>query len=201
MGERRKESSVNYRKLELVGVLLLTAGLFGCGPYTIEFRVQDVINAPGDELSRQMLDVDIVCLSPSEAERHPDIASGQMRSDVWFKARRGDGVSISDIPADQVYSFRGLREHDQMYVNYTSDTRKRGPLVPVLDGGERVVTVDVEHPTPGKKDSVLLIFGRFHDGRGGLLPTDAVRISPSPKAESKITVDVGKRNLTLISAE
>ena len=69
---------------------LLVAVLAGCGKYTVTFEVGDVINAHGDDASRTMLDVDIICLTKEEAERHPEIVNRTMLADAWFKARDTD---------------------------------------------------------------------------------------------------------------
>ena len=96
---------------------LLVAVLAGCGKYTVTFEVGDVINAHGDDASRTMLDVDIICLTKEEAERHPEIVNRTMLADAWFKARDTDYAMISDIKPRHIYALRrgetNLRERQR----------------------------------------------------------------------------------------
>ncbi len=58
-------------------VPFLAIWLLGCGNYTVIFRVQDVINTGGrGDNHAKLLDVDRVCLAPSDAEEHHRQARG-----------------------------------------------------------------------------------------------------------------------------
>lgn len=171
--------------------LLLT----GCGQYKLVFEVQDVINAPGDESRRQMLDVDVVTLTKEDSKAHPDVANGTMRSDEWFRARaRATGSkSIGDLGKNQVSAMRG---EGSEYANYTPDKRLGNPLSSVVEGGRREVPIEVHHGGFLAKESAIIVYGRFHDGKGGLLATDPVVISPPPPWNTTIHIDVGRTAMT-----
>lgn len=184
-------NSLRNRMLRLAGLLpaILAAG---CGGYTVTFRVQDVINAPTDESSRKRLDVDIVCLSKKDIDRHPDLASGGMRSDAWFAARRGapGAANINDINPKQILALRGKGPE---YAKYSSDDKVLGdPISSVRDGGQKSIVFKIKPPA----DNAMVIFGRFHDGRGGDASVSPVLIKPLPSWNTKLTIDVGTQKLT-----
>ena len=79
------------KRVSWVGLALIMM-LSGCGNYQITFEVADVINAPGTDLSGEMLDVDIVCLTKKDIENHPEIVQKTMRANEWFEARDEDAA-------------------------------------------------------------------------------------------------------------
>lgn len=182
----------------LFGLNVLMLAAVGCGNYTAKFQVQQVINAPDDERSRKQLDIDVVCIDKKLAEKHPRIANGSMRSDEWFKLRAERGTMIAEIPGSAIYSLRGT---GAAYANYTADTVKGPPLTSPADGGKTEVDLPFSFSRHGESGAVILVFGRFHDGKGGLLPTDPVRIAPPPSWNTKLLIDVGRRSLALKSEQ
>lgn len=176
-------------RLGLVLPLLICAG---CGGYTVRFQVQDVINAPTDESSRKRLDIDIVALTKKDMDRHPELANGGMRSDAWFKSRRGEAgaANISDISAKQIFALRGRGPE---YQGYSSDDRILGDAVSsVRDGGANLITHKIS-PSGAK---AFVIFGRFHDGRGGDASVSPLVISPLPEWDREVVIQVGAQKLT-----
>ena len=86
--------------------LPLVALLAGCGNYRITFEAADVINAWGEDITREDLDVDVLCLSSDDVKNHPEIVNGTMRSDEWFKARDEVDHKIGDISPKRIYALR-----------------------------------------------------------------------------------------------
>lgn len=181
-----------------IGLSVLLVASAGCGGYTAKFQIQQIVNAPDDERSRKQLDIDIVCLDKKLAEKHPRIANGSMRSDEWFKLRAERGTMIAEFPGGAIYSLRGT---GTAYANYTADTHKGPPLTSPADGGRNEVDVPFTFSRYGESGAVILVFGRFHDGKGGLLPTDPVRIAPPPSWNTKLLIDVGRRSLAYKGAK
>jgi hypothetical protein len=179
-------------------MLPLAALASGCGNYTIVLRVADIINAPGDDGSRQRLDIDIVCLSKTDADRHPDVANGGMRSDAWFKARMGMGAAIGDL-GRKVHALR-LQEGED-YKKYGNDTVIGGPLSSVADKGDKELTVRVNHSGWASGQAAIVIYGRFHDGKRGLLATEPVVVRPPPAWNTKVVVSVERTRLTRVEAD
>lgn len=187
---------MRHRAILWTPPILLAALSSGCGSYKITFNVNEIINAtPGDDNSRDRLDIDIVCLTKKNAELHPDIVNGQLRSDQWFKARQGEGsTSLGDFSRNQIHALRG--KDLAMYKKYTPDTRAGDPLTPVADGGEKTRVVNFTHPGWGSSDAAIVVYGRFTRG-GKLYPSNPVVIKPLPKWNTDIVIDVGARTLTL----
>ncbi|MFO0840148.1 MAG: hypothetical protein U1D55_16695 [Phycisphaerae bacterium] len=168
---------------------LLLAGLVGCGNYTIVFEMQDVINAPGDDLSRDQLDVDIVALDGKNADRYPELANLSVRSKQWFQIRDSDDPKYNNIPKEQIYALRRGGAGDKR------DTLVGEPLVSGRDmpaGGTRTVSVNVKHPDGWK--GRFLIFGRFSDGRG----VAAVEPTSIASGAKEIYVQVGRKSMQWI---
>ena len=140
-----------------LGIGLLVLLFTGCGNYTITFQPGDVINAPGADLSREMLDIDVVLLTKKDAKKHPQILEGTMRSDEWFKARDEDADEIATIPAGQILALRSGSSSEKR------DSLKGGPLLSACDvqGRSPNVTFEFEHPDAGAGEAAIVIYGRF----------------------------------------
>lgn len=173
-------------------LLLLVAG---CGNYTVTLRVGTELNTAGQgESNSEMLDVDIVCLTPADAKRYPGIANGSTRSRAWFQARqKQSGENISSLK-NRIHALRG--EAGELYGNFR-DTRIGDALRP----GEGSRTIKIHHPKALSKESVLLIYGRFQDGKGELLDAEPIVIQPPPKWNTDVVIDVGATRLVLIEEE
>ena len=59
----------------------------------------------------------------------------------------------------------------------------------------------VHHPRFNSNDAVLLIYGRFHDGKGGLVDNAPMRLSPPPKWNTHVIVDVGRKRLSEVKRD
>jgi len=168
--------------------LLVLAG--GCGNYNITFEVADVINAPGPDVTREMLDVDILCLTRKEVERHPEIVNGTMRADEWFKARDEDSPRIGDIPPQRIYSLRRGEAGNRR------DTLVGPPLLSFVDrkDGRRTTKVAVHHPAFLNDQSAIVIYGRFSDPTG-IAKTPPLVLQPPPRWKTDLKIQVGRRDM------
>ncbi len=172
----------------LAGCVFLV--LAGCsGKYTITFEPGDVINDGGKDASRrEMLDIDIICLTKADAEDFPELAGGHMRSQEWFAARDGDDPQLRKLDT-RIYALRAGTSGPR-------DTLVGPPLTSGRDGG-RAYPVILTHPQASAKESAIVIFGRFHDGEGGLANTRPVVISPLSARHRDIFVSVGRAGMEL----
>lgn len=174
--------------------LSLIVLLSGCGRYTVTFEVADVINAPGTDLTREMLDVDIVCMTKKDAENHPEIVNGTMRADAWFKARDSDDPKIGDISAKRIYSLRRGAPGDKR------DTLVGESLLSAIDrqDGLRTTTVKVSHPGFLRGDAALVIYGRFGDLEGRVANTAPLVIQPPPAWNTDLLIKVGRTGMKIV---
>jgi hypothetical protein len=174
-----------------VGLLLV---LTGCGHYTIVFEVGDVINTDAnsadDDSTRQMLAVDIVCLTKEDAANHKEIINRTMRADEWFAARDNDNDRIT-IDAERIYA---LRPGDTS----PHDTRMGDALLSFLEGGQRQVEVSIHHPQPFASESRIAIYGRFHRG-SAVSNVEPVLIEP-PVWDKQIRIKVGRTSMTFVKS-
>ena len=180
------------RKLTLCVAVPLLAAAAGCGNYRVTFEVADVINAWGDDVTREALAVDILCLSKSDVENHPQIVQGGMRSAEWFRARDQNNPGIADIDPDRIYALRwGDAEARR-------DTLMGQPLASAMDreDGRTTTVVPVSHPGNWAGESAIVIYGRF-TSREGLAPVPPLVLQPPPKWKSDIRVRVGRRGMSL----
>ena len=173
--------------------LPLIALLTGCGNYTITFEVADVINAWGDDVTREMLDVDILCLSKSDVEKHPEIVNGTMRADEWFKARDDVDHKIGDISPKRIYALRRGGAGDKR------DTLLTEALLSAKDrqDGRRTTTVKVQHPQFLNGESAIVIYGRF-SSQTGVAKAPPLVIQP-PGSKNEIIIKVGKAGMSVAS--
>ncbi|MFQ5806269.1 MAG: hypothetical protein ACE5I3_07460 [Phycisphaerae bacterium] len=170
--------------------LPLVVLLSGCGNYTITFEVADVINAWGADITGEMLDVDIVCLSKKDAENHPEIVQKTMRANEWFEARDKDAARIGDIPAKRIYAFRWGKAGDKR------DTLVGPPLLAARqrDDGLRTTAVRVHHSQFTSGKSAIVIYGRFNS-QAGIAKTPPLVIQPPPRWDTDIKIHVGRRDM------
>ena len=181
-------------RIRLLCVALPALGLLaGCGNYTITFETADVINAWGDDVTREMLDVDIVCLTKEDAENHPEIVNRTMMSDEWFRARDEVSHKIGDISHTRIFS---LRRGD---AGNKRDTLLGEPLLSAKDrrDGARSNTYKFKHPGAMNDKAAIVIFGRFTTATG--VDKTAPLIIQPPGRQEQIFVDVGKRGFSLTS--
>jgi hypothetical protein len=176
-------------RLLCVGLPLVVL-LSGCGNYTITFEVADVINAWGDDVTREMLDVDILCLTKKDAENHPEIVQKTMRADEWFKARDDDAPKIGDIPAKRICALRRGKAGDKR------DTLVGEALLSARDreDGGNTTTVHVTHPQFLNGESALVIYGRFSSPTG-IASTPPLVIQPPPRWDTDILIKVGRTDM------
>ena len=185
--DAKARNRVSWMILPLIGVLV------GCGNYTITFEVADVINAPTTDMSREMLNVDILCLSKSDVENHPEIVNGTMRADEWFEARDEVDGRISDISPERIYAIRRGGAEDRR------DTLCGEALRSAIDrdDGLRTTTVRVHHPECLGGESAIVIYGRFSDAPGGVAKTPPLVIQP-PGTSDQIFIKVGRKDMSLV---
>ena len=174
-------------------VLPIVALLSGCGNYTVTFEVADVINAWGDDVTREMLDVDILCLSKSDARKHPEIISGAVRANQWFKSRDEDDPQYSDISAKRIYALRRGEAGDKR------DTLLGESLLSARDREDdrRATTVRVMHPQFFSGESAIVIYGRF-TSQTGIAKTPPLVIKPPPGWNTDIVIKVGRTSMSLV---
>ncbi|RMF85803.1 MAG: hypothetical protein D6744_00785 [Planctomycetota bacterium] len=171
------------------------AATTGCGgKYTINFEVADVINAPGNDLSREELDVDILCLTKKEAAEFKSAVNKTMRSDEWFQKRDTEDSSLSLIDASHIYALRRGTDSERR------DILLGPPLLSFIDrrDGKRTLSYTIEHEEPGEPEAAIVIYGRFR-GTDGIARTEPVVVQPPPgfgKSKS-ITVRIGRTNMEL----
>lgn len=177
------------RLSSLAGLLLL---LSGCAKYSLTFEVADVINAPGDDLTREELDVDILLMTPKQTEKYPEIVSGALRSDEWFRMRDEDDPKISGIPASQILALRRGGAEDRR------DTLVGPSLISQIDRAESGnIKIPIKHPDPGAHDSAIVIYGRFR-GMSGMAKRPPLVIQPLPGWGKKhdLLIKVGRTDMT-----
>ena len=164
--------------------------LSGCGNYTITFEVADVINAWGADLTAEMLDVDIICMTKKDVENHPEIANKTVRADEWFKARGEDSARFADIDPDRIYALRHGEAGDRR------DTLRGLPLLSFKDrkDGLRTTTVKVSHPQFLRSEAALVIYGRF-SSQMGIAKTPPLVIQPPPRWNTDLLIRVGRTGM------
>lgn len=167
--------------------------LSGCGNYTVTFQVADVINAWSDDRSAEMLDVDIVCVTPADAKRHPELTNGTLRADEWFKKR---DMGDTDMDPTQIYALRRGQPGDKR------DTLMGSPLLSGRDRkpGEPDRMVKFKHPVPGSSESAILIIGRFID-KDGVAKSEPVMIKPPPGwgDPKDLIISVGRTSMSWVN--
>lgn len=186
----------NVRYWPLLGLVLGLAVSTGCGgKYQVSFEVADVINAWGDDNTQEQLDVDVICLTKKDAQKHPEIVGRTVRSDEWFTMRQQESAKIADIPASQIYALRAGGSAGR-------DTLVGPPLLSAVNrrDGSRSTTIAIKHPEPGNDSAAIVIFGRFN-GRNGMAKSDAVIIQPPPGAfaKSDIHIKVDRTGMSRVS--
>ncbi|MDX2199447.1 MAG: hypothetical protein SF069_10820 [Phycisphaerae bacterium] len=172
----------------LAGGLLLL--LTGCvGEQTLRFQLDQVINAPNEnDLSRNRLSVDVLCLGPKELEKHPEIVNGSLPSSEWFRLRDSNDAKVSDISAARVLSLREATSSSR------ADTRLRDPLASVIDSKIATVDVKFKHPEAGQSKSALIIYPRFASMEG-IAATAPLVLQPAPR-DKEIVIRVGRQALS-----
>lgn len=187
------------RRLGLLLPCLLVVAA-GCGRYTIVFEVQDVINTDAnnsqDDTTSKMLEIDIICLTPEDAEDHPGIANATMRADAWFHARDTNDAKIGTISSKRIYALRRGNSDDK------GDTKVGEPLLSGRDYGpehSRKFEVQITHPKAAAANSKIIIYGRFHAGNA-VSKVSPLVIDP-PAWDKVIHIKVGRTNLIPASTE
>lgn len=183
----------NRASVLLCGFLL--ASLVGCGSHTVAFQVDDVINTGGKgPAARDQLDVDIIAVTPEDDEAFPELADGTWYSDDWFAARdQGNDPRVRKL-AKRIYALRNGESGP-------NDVLKGQALVSGRDTNDTRRTVEIKHPAPMGKRSAIVIYGRFHDGQGGLADVPPVVIQPPPGWNKDILISVGPTGMTRLEAE
>jgi hypothetical protein len=188
--KRTEDKAVRKGLVALCAGLLLAAAA-GCSKnYTVAFETQDVINAWGEDRTRELLDVDVVCLSGDASRKHPEFTNGTLKSDAWFRMR--DEAGVPDVDASLIYALRSGQSGDKR------DRLMGPPLQSRRDwkAGETERSVNVEHPGPGDKEAAILVIGRFKD-KNALAKSDAVVVRPLPGwgGDKLIRISVGRSSM------
>ncbi len=114
----------------------------------------------------------------------------------------GENIALEDC---RMFALRGLKSAEpntvSIYDDYSPDTRVDSPLRSVRDGGAKELSYEIHHPKFNSSEAVLLIYGRFHDGKGGLADNAPIRISPPSKWNTDVIVDVGRKQLSLVKQD
>jgi hypothetical protein len=163
----------------------------GCGNYTITFEAADVINAWGEDITREELCVDILCLTKDDVKNHPEIVNGTMRADEWFKARDEVDHRIGNISPKRIYAMRRGGAGDRR------DTLLGPSLLSFVDrkDGRRTTAVKVHHPNYLSGKAAIVIYGRFSS------PTGVAQVPPlviqPPGSKDEVFVNVGRKGMSL----
>ncbi|MGD8450404.1 MAG: hypothetical protein PVJ57_01180 [Phycisphaerae bacterium] len=171
-----------------VAMAALLLGGVGCGHYTITFQVEDVINdgGKGDSAAEQ-LNVDVVCLTKKDAADFPELADGTWWSRDWFAARDQNDQRLRKLDK-RIFALRNGQPGPH-------DTLKGPPLVSGRRTDRHEFSISFQHPQSLASESAIVIYGRFHDGKGGILNTQPVLIHPLPAWDKEIVIGVGRTGL------
>ncbi len=179
----------------LIGALVVPS-LVGCRTsYVVVFEPADVINTSSDsDMSRKMLDVDIVCLDKEAATTHSAMVNQSLRADEWFKLRDSDDGSIADIKKEMIFALRKGRSEQR-------DTLAGEPLLSRRDYADQrsAVEVPIKHPTGYEDGAHIVIYGRFI-GPGGPRNTMPVVIDP-PSNAGRLRIRVDRDSMSYIGPE
>lgn len=182
----------------LMGILALAVVCgAGCGHSTIVFVPQDVINTGGQgDNAQAQLDVDIVCVDNDAVEAIPELKTGALSSRTWFTWRATEQNKIrAAFAADEIYSLRQEAGNKESGHSVYS-TRVGDPLVSRRISDRERIAVDIHHPQVFDKHAKILVFGRFHNGTGGLADVQPVMIDPPPSWGKEIVIQVGRQGMS-----
>ena len=171
--------------------LVLLAGTVGCPPDPVlVFSLDQVINAPGSDTTREELDVDVLLLTRQDAIDHPDLLNGAIKSKDWFDKRSRDDVT--QIESKQILAYR--RRHT------TQSDRRQG--ISFMSGMDRQSQADIrletEHPEPGKGSIVIFGSWRGMDGPATRRPL-VIRPLPGWGDDAEIRVRVGREDFECLN--
>jgi hypothetical protein len=180
----------------LLGLSGLCLGLTGCGKYTVRFQVEDVINDGGKgDAAAEQLDVDIVTVTKADAKDFPELLDGAWRSKDWFAARDKGDPKIRKLES---------RKHIIALCKGKPDpeiTRLGDPLLSGRRTNQKEVMLKVPHPESLAGESAFVVFGRFHDGQGGILDARPVVIHPLPAWNMDIVINVGRTSMVRLDSK
>jgi hypothetical protein len=169
----------------------LLAVLTGCGNYKFTFNVEDVINAHGGDDTRDRLPIDIVCITPEDWKQFEDVATGRVNAKEWFE-RRDTGRGVP--PPARIFSLRfGGAEVNR------GDTPKGEPLLSRRDlqNPSQVQQIQVRHPAYLDGKSRFVIYPRFRDAQGGVLPVAPLIIKPPGwLKDNELVIHVSRRSIS-----
>lgn len=170
------------------GLLLAT----GCGNYRITFELNDIINAGASDARREQLDVDIVCVTPRDAEALPGLNTGAITCARWFELRDRQDPAVAPIPGSRIYSLRSGESGPR-------DALRGPPLqspVDSRDAKSQVLVKDVHHPDFLNEDSAIVIFGRFTmPENAGKIPPVVIKPPPGWLKGNHLIISVGRDRL------
>ena len=178
----------------MLGLALAAAALLlGCGNYKATFHSAEVINAWGEDRTREQLDIDIVCLTKEDAEKLPEVVSGSLRSDEWFRMRDADDPRLATLKASQIFALR----HGS--ADSRRDTLRGPPLLSGIDrkdGSDKVV-VSFKHPQFLNSDAAIVIYARFV-GETGLARSSPIIVRPPPGwlRDNNLVIRVGRTSMS-----
>lgn len=175
--------------------------LLGCGKtYEIRFDLEDVVNQYGEQAAQRTgLRVDILCLTPEEAEANPGVANGSMLADAWFAARnQRDSGGIAKIDPGHIYALREGAPDDQW-------DRLLGPsLLSREDAGSDVnrnPTFPIKHEDPGG-GAKIVVYAGFTDAAGqGWAKNRPLVIDPPGWGKREIRIAVGKKSIRRVDGD
>lgn len=182
------------------GLMLLFLGVVVAGTgcqRTLRIYQDDYINTapvadrPRDAQTSVPLQLDLVVVYPDDLENpvNERLRPGAgITAKDWYERRPGSGKEHAfELPKEQVHVIGSDREWGR---NLAPAIRGR-----VLDRSDPIVIKDlkIKWSHAGDHDSVLYIFPRFIDERGGVLPVPPVEVSPPNKHGSDLAIKVGVR--------
>ncbi len=174
----------------LLGLVVLTGG-FGCAKAPVlVFELDRVINAPGDDLTREELDVDVLLLKAEDAAAHPELLNGAMKSDEWFAKRDRDDAT--ELEAKRILAYRRGE-------SAAGDTRQETSFISGIDRqGQGPIRLATNHPEPGKGS--IVIFGRWRsmEGTASRRPL-VIRPLPGWNDEHELRIRVGREDFECLN--
>lgn len=161
------------------------------------------INRPPAQRTGEPLEVNIVCVYPSDLEKpenaqlSPDLG---ITSDVWYARRPtmgGTEPGKFDLPPEQLYLFTDASDYYGKKVGpRLKGAVEDGKAEIKVKGGIKFRTVGGWGAKGGlhSKKSVIYVFPRFVDARGQVLPEKPARWNPPGAYPRHLTCKIGVRD-------
>lgn len=174
----------------------LSVGCGGPKTYDLYFELSDPINAPdsSDPRNHKPLVVEVVCMTPTDAEDYPMMLNGGWQSATWFDKRGNTADPELGKLLPRIHGFGSCQGSNRLGDALISPSD--------MGGQPRVGPFSVTHPEPDKDASAIVVYARFI-GDGKLMPTSPVIIplkqpmsGPGGVPSGKINIKVGATSIS-----